>query len=416
MSKTSVIITCHNYGQYLSWCINSVIHQTRKAKEIIVVDDNSDDITKEVAKTFAGVIRYFKVAFKNSQNARNFGLSQATGEYVLFLDADDFLDNYALETMERELYMNPHLKLVYSDKCVFGDPKLIKALNRKFYWKSPEFDIETLKYTNFISLPALIRKQNFKGFDERIQRLQDWEAWLNCLESSADAKRVPQPLFYYRFHGENKTVKADECIARLKILVKHDLIRVVTGQMANYEGTNVIARPNDLVVVAHNPNRLNGQVFREFILKNRRHIKVFYWVGEESKVRDTGALDSLRSAGIPCEFFSENNVGRALEILARIHRALIAEADLLLISDFSTMFGGLLESMPEEPDMPCVLVFGENNNIMSLQQFEDSILLALNRAGVRELLYLRGYRHENNVKRWLLRQLDRHILWRFKPN
>ncbi|MBW2647309.1 MAG: glycosyltransferase family 2 protein, partial [Deltaproteobacteria bacterium] len=297
MGKTSVIITCHNYGHYLSWCISSIMHQSKGAKEIIIVNDSSNDETEEVAKNYASAVRYFKCGYGDVQKARNFGLSRATGEYVLFLDADDFLDNYALELMERELEADATLKIIYSDKCVFGNVDVIESEGLGFYWPSPDFDMEALTYSNFISLPALIRKKGFRGFDERIRRMQDWDAWLSYLTNNADAKRVAQPLFYYRFHGQNKTVKENEYIERLKILVKHNLFQVV---VAGVSATRWRADAGlaDTVVVAHSAERLDPEVLRQFLAQHGRNIKRFFLVGEMHAFRDAGVFGQLSAAGI----------------------------------------------------------------------------------------------------------------------
>ena len=120
LPKTSVIVPCHNYGRYLSWALASILHQTKPAREILVIDDSSDDETAEVTRSYGDKVRYYRVSFKCAQRTRNFGLEQAQGEYVLFLDADDFLDNTCLEILERELDENPSVKLAYSGRFHFG--------------------------------------------------------------------------------------------------------------------------------------------------------------------------------------------------------------------------------------------------------------------------------------------------------
>lgn len=222
--KTSVIIPCHNYGRFLSWCITSVIHQSLPAEEIIVIDDDSNDETEEVARSFGAQIRYLKVGFRNAQKTRNHALDIAIGEYVLYVDADDFLDNDALQLMENELDSDPELRLVYGDRFNFGAPVLTKQLGFSPHWTSRDFSIDRLHRSNFISMPSLIRRKYFQGFDERIRLNQDWEAWLSLAQSDHHAKRIPRPVFYHRFHGKNKTVSENEFTERLKIMLKHEFV------------------------------------------------------------------------------------------------------------------------------------------------------------------------------------------------
>lgn len=224
--KTTVIIPCHNYGQFLSWAIASVLHQSRPAKEILVVDDSSTDNTPEVAASYKDLIRYFRVDFRCAQQTRNFGLDQASGEYILFLDADDFLDNQALELLEDALGSDDSLKLVYSGRYHFGAPQTIGELGFEFSWIPESFDLDRLRQANYISMPSLFRKSGFPGFDPKIKRFQDWEAWLSFLSSNTDAKCIPIPLHHVRFHGQNKTLRVESYSERFKVLTKHGLFKI----------------------------------------------------------------------------------------------------------------------------------------------------------------------------------------------
>jgi len=225
-SKTTVIIPCHNYGPFLSWAIASVLHQTRPAKEILVIDDSSTDNTPEVASSYEGLIQYFRVNYQCAQQTRNFALNQAHGEYILFLDADDFLDNQALELLEEEMDSDDSLKLVYSGRYHFGAPKIINSLGFKSSWIPENFDINRLRHANFISMPSLFRKSGFPGFDPKIKRFQDWDAWLSFLSSNTDAKCIPIPLHHVRFHEQNKTLRVEHYSERFKVLAKHRLFEI----------------------------------------------------------------------------------------------------------------------------------------------------------------------------------------------
>jgi len=228
--KTSVIITCHNYGKYLKESIDSVINQTTSSKEIIVINDASDDETEEIALSFGNKISYYFVDFKNAQKSRNFGLKKSKGEYVIFLDADDYFRNDLLEKMQSEMDNDHELVLIYSDRENFGNDTILKNLGIENSWKTLDYDYEKLIFGNYISLPSLIRRENFIGFDEEINRFQDWEAWITLLKNGK-AKRIPEPLFFVRFHGDNKTIKTDGDIERIKILSKHKRFDILSNDI-----------------------------------------------------------------------------------------------------------------------------------------------------------------------------------------
>ena len=98
----SVIIPAYNAEKYINRCISSVLKQTYKFYEIIIVNDGSTDRTKEICEKFVGAYKGFTLI--NSENrgvsgARNLGLQKASGRYVFFLDADDMIFPDALETL-----------------------------------------------------------------------------------------------------------------------------------------------------------------------------------------------------------------------------------------------------------------------------------------------------------------------------
>ncbi len=220
--KTSIVITCHNYGKFLKKAIESALSQSLKPKEIIVVNDSSIDNTEEVAKSFGNKIKYYFVDFKNAQKTRNFGLEKSTGEFIVFLDADDYFHKDFLRYTQKELERDKELVLVYTDRINLIDKNIQEKLKLEKEWKTKEFNYEELKKGNYISITSLIRKNFFKGFDENIARLQDWEAWLRLLKNKK-AKRVPKYLFFVRFHGENKTLRVNLEPEIIKVSLKHNL-------------------------------------------------------------------------------------------------------------------------------------------------------------------------------------------------
>lgn len=92
----AIIVPTYNCGNYLKRCLTSVLNQRSVTTEIIVVDDGSDDETPTILSDFMNYIRYVKQTNMGVANARNVGIDHARSEWVLFLDADDYLDDSAL--------------------------------------------------------------------------------------------------------------------------------------------------------------------------------------------------------------------------------------------------------------------------------------------------------------------------------
>ena len=90
----TVILPTYNIEQYLRQCLDSVVYQTYKNLEIIILDDNSADSTPEIIKEYAANDDRIKTVFHTKNhgpgNTRNEGLAMATGDYVTFMDHDDW--------------------------------------------------------------------------------------------------------------------------------------------------------------------------------------------------------------------------------------------------------------------------------------------------------------------------------------
>lgn len=219
-----VVITAHNYGRYIEWAIRSALMQSNLPAQVIVVDDASTDNTAGVVAALGTTVEYHRVDFRNAQHARNAGLALVRTELVLFLDADDFLAPDALAQLARAFVQRPGLKLAYGDLVPFGDPDEIRLRRRGDYWAAEPFSLERLRFENYIQTSALVRRAGFAGFDARINRAQEWDAWLGYLSSDLDAVHVPVPVLHYRVHGKSLTRKTSELVERLKVLLKHGIL------------------------------------------------------------------------------------------------------------------------------------------------------------------------------------------------
>lgn len=109
MQKISVIIPVYNVEKFLPQCLNSIIHQTYTNLEIIVVDDGSSDKTCEIYENFAKHDKRIKIIYQQNAGvsaARNNGLAHATGDYIHFMDSDDYID---LDYYEKMITANKNI-------------------------------------------------------------------------------------------------------------------------------------------------------------------------------------------------------------------------------------------------------------------------------------------------------------------
>lgn len=409
LGKTSVIIPCHNYGRYLSWCIESVLHQTRAAGEIIIIDDASDDDTQAIAASFGDRVRYFRVDFRNAQKSRNFGLEKATLDYILYVDADDFLDNDALRLMEDAMGADPQLRIVYGDRINFGNPQLIAQLKQGRHWCAQDFSLRDLHRFNFISMPSLLRRSTFAGFDERIRLNQDWDAWLGVLQTEKHAKRIPQPLFHYRFHGKNKTVQENGVTERFKIMVKHRLIDSLTHGKRNRRSLAELG--GKTYVVIHSTAKFDVSILASASIELHSCKPNIYAL----RCSDERIQTNLQESGFVVTSAPELSAEAFLRSFLPIAAREVQDSDIFVMTDFSSAIDMQELAVLRQEAGAVSYTNGRTDQILQMRNFEDVGLIAMNGLALRHLLYIyeRPYGFFRRLRFKSQDFLARHFFWRF---
>lgn len=121
--KITIIVAIYNIEKYIEKCIQSLISQSYKNLEIILVDDGSSDNSAEICKKYEtkdNRIQYLKKKNGGLSSARNFGIDNASGQYILFVDGDDYIRQDAIEILVAELSKNEYDILVYNYCVVYG--------------------------------------------------------------------------------------------------------------------------------------------------------------------------------------------------------------------------------------------------------------------------------------------------------
>ena len=133
MPKFSIIIPVYNVEKYLEKCLDSIKNQTYKDYEVIIVNDGTKDNSMDIAKKYD-----FKIINQKNQGlsaARNTGVKNATGDYLLFVDSDDYLEKDLLKELNKSLKNNPDL-VRFQIKEVYEDGKEINYPEEEFQNKS----------------------------------------------------------------------------------------------------------------------------------------------------------------------------------------------------------------------------------------------------------------------------------------
>lgn len=136
MKKISVIVPVYNVEQYLEKCLDSILNQTLKDIEIIVVNDGSPDNSQKIIDKYQKKYKNIKGYIKENgglSDARNFGLTKATGEYISFIDSDDYIDSTMLEKMYNKAKQDD-LDIVVCDSIeVYPDGREIRKVSNFNY-------------------------------------------------------------------------------------------------------------------------------------------------------------------------------------------------------------------------------------------------------------------------------------------
>ncbi len=206
-SKISVIIPTYNRARLIAATLDSVFAQTRRADQIIVVDDGSTDGTARVCAQFANRITYQRIAHAGASVARNAGLEIMQGEFIAFLDSDDLWEARFLERMTAALDASD-AGFAYCDYATFDARGLVQSVNLPPRYKLRGILFARLLETDFLSTGTLlIRRDCFErvgGFDPSLEIAHDWDLWLR-LAREFDAEYVDKPLARIRIDSDGLT-------------------------------------------------------------------------------------------------------------------------------------------------------------------------------------------------------------------
>lgn len=250
-SDISIIVPIYNAEKYIEKCLTSLVNQTKKELEFILINDGSTDNTEKVIKRFDDKrIKYFKNENQGIGKTRNFGLSQATSKYIMFCDSDDYYELNMCELMYKKAEQEK-LDLVICDFYKEYDNGKIE----------PE-RIPTFKYTNLEEMPSLIRMVNLAPWNKIYKRdliinnnllfeenlkYEDTPFVAKALGCADRIGKIDKCLNHYIIHEQSETTVRDRrCFDIFKILdiirnyykgkkyIKEDLDKLTVRIITNY--------------------------------------------------------------------------------------------------------------------------------------------------------------------------------------
>ena len=207
--KTTVYCISHDYGDFLEQAVESVLTQTTDNWELLLIDNASEDKTSSIIDYYRNDprVRTFRLDEKgNLPSVCNFALEKAKGEYIMRLDADDFLDENILLILGNWLDRNPQNALVFPDYYlvtevgeIFSHERREKITEKNHLLDMPANGACTLVRTELI--------RSHGGYREDLGAQDGLDLWTKIHDHRKFAN-INLPLFYYRRHGRNLTGRA----------------------------------------------------------------------------------------------------------------------------------------------------------------------------------------------------------------
>ncbi|MDV2502396.1 MAG: glycosyltransferase [bacterium] len=223
MPKVTVYIPSYNYGRYVRQAIESVLAQTFNDWGLVVINDASTDDTDEILKDYEmieGITIINHVSNQGLAKSANKALSIAKGQYIMRLDADDFLDENALLVMVNVLDSHPEVGLVYPDYYLVDEAGEVVSMERR---QKVGEEVQLLDKAAHGAC-TLIRKsclEALDGYSEALDPYDLYDLWVRFVERF-EVKNVNTPLFYYRRHEGSMTHEKERILhARRQVKAAH---------------------------------------------------------------------------------------------------------------------------------------------------------------------------------------------------
>lgn len=201
MAEVSIIVPCYNQAKFLEECLQSVLNQSFKDWECIIVNDGSTDNTQEVSLKWILLDKRFKylcIENRGVSVARNYGIENSISKWILPLDADDVIGENYLEFASKEF--NKDFLLIYCNAVFFGE--------KQGKWNLPKYSLKNLAQDNIIFCAAFFKKESWKkigGYDLNMKEgLEDWEFWISLLKNGGKVLKLDYVGFYYRIKGNSR--------------------------------------------------------------------------------------------------------------------------------------------------------------------------------------------------------------------
>lgn len=215
MPFISIVIPTYNRARYLGDAINSALAQQYENMEVLIVDDGSTDNTPEIVSGFTSEkIRYLLKEHSGAPATRNYGVREAKGDFILWLDSDDVLLPDTVNTYVALLKQFPKVDVFYGNLLVTNDQlnDQKKIQYEDWFGRNSELLAKLFKVNSIPNPGSMVRRECFQRigmFDETFKRAHDYE-WWSRLAPVANFKNAQTLVVKWRWHNSNMSSESVE--------------------------------------------------------------------------------------------------------------------------------------------------------------------------------------------------------------
>lgn len=208
----TIVVTTYNSEEYIESAFCSVINQTYKNYEVLIIDDGSTDNTEKIIhnikKNFKCKFFFYKLEhFGGPAKSRNFGISKSLGDWVFFLDGDDTWYPNKLEIVNKTLNnVSENISVFYHDELLSKSNKklLYKKVNNHNAYKDLFFNGNKISLSSSCIKKSFLIKKNIKFSDQKnLISVEDYDFWLNIAKHRGSFFHINKILGYYNFNQKS---------------------------------------------------------------------------------------------------------------------------------------------------------------------------------------------------------------------
>lgn len=208
--SVTVVIPCFNHGRFVRHAAESALRQEDADVRVVIVDDGSTDGSTPAACDACAGDRVTVVHQENQglPAARNRGAAGATTDYLIFLDADDWIEPAFVSRLHAAIRAEEAAGRGGDVSHAYCQERLVEKGTG--IWRVPDWDPRLMMITNIHPVTTLVRRDRFEavgGFDESMRHgYEDWDLWLKFVERGWRGVRVREPLFVWRRHSDSTMI------------------------------------------------------------------------------------------------------------------------------------------------------------------------------------------------------------------